>query len=112
MISFGIIILIIIIFRLISRIITNKWLNQEISVPVDTFVSRGIELLNSIPRILLIITVSAIMERSLELIMIIIGITGWTGIARFTRAELLRIRNLEYVSSIFCIRIFFYKNYF
>ena len=99
MISLGIIMLIIFLFRIISRTITNKWLNQEISVPVDTFVSRGIELLNSIPRILLIITVSVIMDRSLELIMIIIGITSWTGIARFTRAELLRIRDLEYVQA-------------
>jgi len=100
MISFGIIILIIIIFRLISRIITNKWLNKEVSVPIDTFVSRGIELLNSIPRLLLIITVSAIMkERSLFIIMAIIGVTSWTGIARFTRAELLRIRNLEYIQA-------------
>ena len=100
MISFGIIILIIIIFRLISRIIINKWLNKEVSVPVDTFVSRGIELLNSIPRLLLIITVSAIMkERSLFIIMAIIGLTSWTGIARFTRAELLRIRNLEYIQA-------------
>ena len=31
--------------------------------------------------------------------MIIIGITSWTGIARFTRAELLRIRSLEYISA-------------
>ena len=31
--------------------------------------------------------------------MIIIGITGWTGIARFTRAELLRIRSLEFVQA-------------
>ena len=99
MISLGIIMLSIFLFRIISRTITNKWLNQEISIPVDTFVSRGIELLNSIPRILLIITVSVIMDRSLELIMIIIGITSWTGIARFTRAELLRIRDLEYVQA-------------
>jgi peptide/nickel transport system permease protein len=99
-ISFLLIIIIISIFRLLSRIITNKWLNKEISVPVDTFVSRGIELLNSIPRLLLIITVSAILkERSLIIIMVIIGITSWTGIARFTRAELLRIRNLEYVQA-------------
>ncbi len=100
MISFGVVILIIIIFRLISRIITNKWLNKEVSVPVDAFVSRGIELLNSIPRLLLIITVSAVMkERSLFIIMAIIGLTSWTGIARFTRAELLRIRNLEYIQA-------------
>ena len=31
--------------------------------------------------------------------MIIIGITGWTGIARFTRAEFLRIRSLEFVQA-------------
>ena len=31
--------------------------------------------------------------------MVIIGLTSWTGIARFTRAELLRIRNLEYISA-------------
>ena len=31
--------------------------------------------------------------------MIIIGITGWTGIARFTRAEFLRIKSLEFVQA-------------
>tara|TARA_B100000900_G_scaffold415986_1_gene448309 strand:- start:3296 stop:5173 length:1878 start_codon:yes stop_codon:yes gene_type:complete len=100
LLSFIIIVSIIILFRLLSKLITNKWLNQEINVPVDTFVSRGIELLNSIPRLLLIITVSAVMkERSLFIIMIIIGLTSWTGIARFTRAELLRIRSLEFVQA-------------
>ena len=31
--------------------------------------------------------------------MMIIGITGWTRIARFTRAEFLRIRSLEFVQA-------------
>jgi peptide/nickel transport system permease protein len=31
--------------------------------------------------------------------MIIIGFTNWTGIARFTRAEFLKIRSLEYVQA-------------
>ena len=87
------------IFRLISKLITNKWLSTEISVPIDSMVSRGIEILNSIPRLILIITVTAIMERSLTIIMVIIGITGWTGIARFTRAEFLRIKSLEFVQA-------------
>jgi len=103
MIEFAISILIIFgttyIFRLLSRLITNKWLSTEISVPIDSMVSRGIEILNSIPRLLLIITVTAIMDRSLTIIMVIIGITGWTGIARFTRAEFLRIKSLEYVQA-------------
>tara|TARA_B100001142_G_scaffold324597_1_gene376615 strand:- start:1012 stop:2343 length:1332 start_codon:yes stop_codon:yes gene_type:complete len=86
-------------FRYISKLITIKKLQEETYVPIDTFVSRGIELLNSIPRILLIITITAVVERSIWIVMIIIGITGWTGIARFTRAELLRIRSLEFVQA-------------
>ncbi len=87
------------IFRLLSKLITNKWLSTEVCVPIDSMVSRGIEILNSIPRLILIITVTAIMERSLTIIMVIIGITGWTGIARFTRAEFLRIKSLEFVQA-------------
>jgi len=87
------------IFRLLSRLITNKWLSTEISVPIDSIVSRSIEILNSIPRLILIITVTAIVDRSLTIVMVIIGITGWTGIARFTRAEFLRIKSLDYVQA-------------
>ena len=86
-------------FRLASRIVTNKWLSTEVSVPIDSIISRGIEILNSIPRLILIITVTAIMDRSLTIIMVIIGVTGWTGIARFTRAEFLRIKSLEFVQA-------------
>ena len=99
LISSGIIILSVTAFRLISRLIKINKLQEETYVPIDTFVSRGIELLNSIPRLLLIITITAVVERSIWIVMIIIGITGWTGIARFTRAELLRIRSLEFVQA-------------
>ena len=99
LISTGIIILSVKVFRLISRLIKINKLQEETYVPIDTFVSRGIELLNSIPRLLLIITITAVVERSIWIVMIIIGITGWTGIARFTRAELLRIRSLEFVQA-------------
>jgi peptide/nickel transport system permease protein len=99
LISTGIIILSVTIFRLISRLIKINKFQEETYVPIDTFVSRGIELLNSIPRLLLIITITAVVERSIWIVMIIIGITGWTGIARFTRAELLRIRSLEFVQA-------------
>ena len=98
-ISILIIICSIVLFRFLSKLITIKKLQEETFVPIDTFVSRGIELLNSIPRLLLIITITAVVERSIWIVMIIIGITGWTGIARFTRAELLRIRSLEFVQA-------------
>ena len=99
LISTAIIIISVTVFRYLSRLIKIKKLQEETFVPIDTFVSRGIELLNSIPRLLLIITITAVVERSIWIVMIIIGITGWTGIARFTRAELLRIRSLEFVQA-------------
>lgn len=69
-------------------------------VPVDALVNRLIEILNSVPKLLLIIVIAATFEeRSLFLVMAIIGLTSWTGIARFTRAEFLRIRGLNYIES-------------
>ena len=98
-ISFVLIFVIIYFFRQISKLFQFRFLQKETNVPIDTFVSRGIELLNSIPRLLLIITITAVVDRSIWIIMIIIGVTGWTGIARFTRAEFLRIRSLEFVQA-------------
>lgn len=98
-ISFLIIVAILVGLRLLSRLFKFGWLGKEVSVPIDTYISRGIEILNSIPRLILIITISAIFVRSIWLIMVIIGLTSWTGIARFTRAEFLRIRELEYIQA-------------
>ena len=55
-VTLSIIIIFIITFllRKISNLFTFKYLTQETNIPIDTFVSRGIELLNSIPRLLLI----------------------------------------------------------
>lgn len=84
----------------ISRFFSIGWLGKRITIPVDSIISRSIEILNSIPRLLLIITIAAVVEqRSLLLLMVIIGFTSWTGIARFTRAEFLKIRELEYVQA-------------
>jgi len=90
---------VVIVMRFFSKFINLGSLKKEIYVPIDTFVSRGIELLNSIPRLILIITISAVVEPSIWIVMVIIGVTGWTGIARFTRAEFLRIRSLEYIQA-------------
>lgn len=81
-----------------GKMIKKGYWSQEIYVPIDSYISRFIEIFNSLPRLLLIITLSAVIqERSLWLVMVIIGLTGWTEIARFTRAELLKIRELDYI---------------
>jgi len=66
---------------------------------VDLVISRLFEIMLSIPTFFLLITVAALLPPSIFLTMAIIGLTGWVGIARFTRNEFLRIRNLDYVTS-------------
>lgn len=73
---------------------------KEISIPIDILISRLIEIVVSIPQLFLIISIAAVVAKpSIFIVMVIIGLTTWTGIARFTRAELLRIRNLEFIEA-------------
>ena len=99
--SFGILIGIMILVNLLASVVKkNPWLGKRITIAMDIFVMRLIEILNSIPTLLLILAVIAIIEKpSIIYVMVIIGFVRWTGIARFIRAELLRVRSLEYVEA-------------
>jgi peptide/nickel transport system permease protein len=86
--------------QLLARFINKVFkIKATTSVPIDIIVSRTIEILISVPRLLLIMSIVAIAKPSIMLVMVIIGATSWTGIARFTRGELLRVRNLEYIEA-------------
>ncbi|HTF06142.1 MAG TPA: ABC transporter permease, partial [Bacteroidia bacterium] len=89
------------IFSLLGKLISKgKWLGKRITVPLDSYISRGIEIMNSIPVLILIISLAALTkEYSIIYVMVIIGLTSWTGIARFTRAEFLRIRTMDYIQA-------------
>ena len=63
----------------------------------DLLGMRLVEMVEAIPTFFLILTFIAIFGRSILMIMIILGVTGWTGYARFLRAEFLRIRQLDYI---------------
>lgn len=75
------------------------WMRKKVYLPLDQLISRVIEFMLSLPILLVIVTVAALAKPSLMLVMAVIGLTGWTGIARFTRAELLRVRKLEYIQA-------------
>ena len=66
---------------------------------VDFIGMRIVEIVMAIPVFFLIITIVAFFPRSLLNIMIIIGITGWTGNARFIRAEFLKLRKQDFVQA-------------
>ena len=75
-------------------------LGMRVNVPVDIMISRLIEIKVAIPTMLLILSIVAVMKSpSVLLVMVIIGLTSWTGIAKYTRAELLKVRSLEYIDA-------------
>ena len=76
------------------------FLGQKVTVALDIIVMRFIEIVNSVPLLILILAIVAIVEKpSVLFVMVIIGAVSWTGIAKFIRAELLRIRRLEYIEA-------------
>ncbi len=102
-IGFSLIILFLVVFVGILFSIPLKkipFFKKQISIPVDLVLSRFIEVMISVPILFLIITVSSIVTHpSIYIVMTIIGLTSWTGIARFIRAEMLKIKSLEYIEA-------------
>ncbi len=66
---------------------------------VDLVISRVFELMLAIPTFFLLITIAATLRPNIFYTMIVIGFTSWVGIARFTRNEFLKVRNLDYVTA-------------
>jgi len=64
---------------------------------VDLVVSRVIEVVLCFPVFFLILTVVALVGPSILNVMLVIGCLRWTGVARLTRGELLRLREAEFV---------------
>lgn len=66
----------------------------------DMVVVRLIEVMLCFPSFFLILTLRGFVEdASVFHIMIIIGLTGWTGIARLVRGEFLRLRRQDFVQA-------------
>lgn len=64
---------------------------------IDNLVSRFIEIMMCFPTLFLVLTVMVFLEPGIDKIMIVIGITSWTGIARLVRGEFLKTKTQEYV---------------
>jgi peptide/nickel transport system permease protein len=65
---------------------------------VDMLTSRITEIVMCVPTLVLILALVAIVDKpTIWKTMAIIGCTGWTGIARLTRGEFLRLKSSEFV---------------
>jgi len=87
-------------FYVSGKLVNPKSRSAQINVPLDTIILRFTEVFNSIPKLIIIITIASLFrEKTVGIVMIIIGLTSWTGIARFTRAEMLKTRSLPFIEA-------------
>ena len=96
LIFIGIMVLANIIARLFNKI---PFFNKRFAFPVDIALTRLMEIIRAIPLLVLILSIVAVAKPSIFLVMAVIGAVSWTGIARFIRGELLRVRQLEYIEA-------------
>ncbi len=77
------------------------WFGKSIVFPADLIIMRIAELFSAMPRLILFIVLAvalrSMLGESIWLMIVLIGALGWTSVAKLVRAELLRIRALDYV---------------
>lgn len=64
---------------------------------VDTIMMRIVEIIYSIPALLWIILLMIILGQGLTTIIIALSISGWGGMARLVRGQVLQLKEMEYV---------------
>lgn len=84
-------------FQKMGRFFFRK--QRTISFPLDFVGQKIIEVIDTIPAIFFILAIMAILKPSIVNLIMVMGLLSWTGIARLTRAEMLRIRALPYIES-------------
>jgi len=66
---------------------------------LDLYMQRMIEIWGSMPELYLLIIFASLFEPSLLLLIVILTLFGWMGLADYVRAEFLRGRNMDYVKA-------------
>lgn len=64
---------------------------------VDQIMMRIVDVLWSIPYLVLVILLMVVMEPGLTTIIVALVATGWTGMARLVRGQILQIKQMEFV---------------
>jgi peptide/nickel transport system permease protein len=82
------------------------WLLQKIGflqkmyfLPLDFLVLKIIELLQSVPRLLLVLCLASFVDPSLAIVIGLSALTYWPAIARLVRAEMLKLKELPFVEA-------------
>jgi peptide/nickel transport system permease protein len=66
---------------------------------VDWVVMRVVDVLIAFPKLFIILTLIAIYSPKIWLIVAVLGLTGWMGVARLVRGQILSLREQEFVEA-------------
>ena len=66
---------------------------------IDSVIMRFVDIMLCFPTFFLILAVIAVLEPSIFTIMAVIGATGWMGVARLVRAEILTLKERDFVAA-------------
>ncbi len=64
---------------------------------LDTLIMRFVDVMLCFPTLFLILAIIAILGPNIFNVMVVIGITSWMGVARFIRAEILSLKEQEFI---------------
>jgi ABC-type dipeptide/oligopeptide/nickel transport system permease subunit len=67
---------------------------------IDEIVMRLADVTLAFPTLLLLVAMVAALQPSLGVVLVTIGLVGWAGMARLVRAQVLVVRQLEYVQAL------------
>lgn len=64
---------------------------------IDTLIMRIIEIFSGLPYLLVVIMLMVVMEPGILTIIIALSATGWVGMARLVRGQILQLKNQEFI---------------
>lgn len=97
-ISLLIVVAIICMFLFLVRKLTAKF-GRDIFLPIDLIIGRLIELFESIPILFLLLSLSTIFKPSVNSVIFCIALVAWPTIAKFCRAEFLKVQNEPFIEN-------------
>ncbi|MEZ4726028.1 MAG: ABC transporter permease [Caldilineaceae bacterium] len=72
---------------------------------VDDVIMRLTDIVLCFPELIIIITVVSVVGASIYNVMLVIGLLGWPGLARLVRAQILSLREQQFVEAARCLGI-------
>jgi len=93
---------IILVFSLLGKLISRlPYLSRPVIVPADLLVMRSAEIFNALPKFIFLLIVAGLLDgtQTIWLMVALIGVFNWPDVASLLRAELLRVRSLDFVTA-------------